>query len=134
MIVYDNQINNIIIPAPVPPPYNQEENGATSIMVSGTSSHNDNRNSEKLYTIVINPIIPNLVQVTNGADIQSTKQVQLELSSKLSRESQNGHTHNDLKYGTLISVGRLYDNNYVALLSNHNMNIFKNGKFIIKGP
>ena len=58
--------------------------------------------------------------------------MQFNLAPKLSPEEQSGHTYNDLKNGTLVSVGQLADDDYDTIFSKHAYYVFKNGKIIIK--
>ena len=65
--------------------------------------------------------------------MQSIKRVKSQLSKKLSDKAQQGYTYNNLKTGTLLSVGKLAYDNCVYIFSRHHVNVIKIGKVIIKG-
>jgi hypothetical protein len=100
---------------------------------SGASGNFGARSAEKYCTEVQDPLFPNPVQVANGEDMEAAKQVQFNLAPELSPEAQSGHTYNDLKTGTLVSVGQLADDNCNTIFSKHAAYVFKNGKIIITG-
>lgn len=55
------------------------------------------------------------------------------LAPQLSKEATKAHILHNLKTGSLISVGKLCDNDCIALFSKYNVQIFKNGSLIIQG-
>ena len=65
--------------------------------------------------------------------MQAVKWVKFQPLDELSDETQQGNTYNDLKKGRLLSVGQLSDDNCMYIFSRHHINVFKNGKVIIKG-
>ena len=69
----------------------------------------------------------------NGDDMQATKKLQFNLSPEISREAQYGHIYDDLKTGTLVSVGQISDNDFDTICLKTRCVYFKNGKLIIKG-
>ena len=73
------------------------------------------------------------VQVTNGANIESSTCAAIPLSNKLSQEAQVRHIFDNLKSGSLISIGKLCDDDSVAIITNYHVNIVKYGKIIIGG-
>ena len=125
----------------VPPNYCQVFNTAIitvdkfeeGIIDSGASGHYGERKSEPYCSEVSDPLTLYPVQVANGKDMQAAKRVNFQISDKLSDKYQQGYTYNDLKTGKLFSVGQLVDENCVSIFSKHHVNIFKNGKVIIKG-
>jgi hypothetical protein len=66
--------------------------------------------------------------------MKATKSVQVPLSSKLSTTASTGHVLNGLSTGSLISIGKLCDDDCAAIFSKFNVHIIKNGNIIIKGP
>ena len=64
--------------------------------------------------------------------MQASRRVKFQLLDKISDKDQQGYTYNDLKTGTLFSVGKLADANWVSIFSRHHVSIFQNGKIIIK--
>ena len=57
----------------------------------------------------------------------------LQLSSKLSSRSQSDHVFNDTKPVSLISMGKLCDDDCVAIFTKLNMKILKHNRVIITG-
>ena len=88
-----------------PQNYSQIAAQATAILDSGASGKFGASNVETYCTEVYDTTNPNSVQVANCQDMEAVKKVQLNLAPKLSPEAQSGHTYNDLKTGTLVSVG-----------------------------
>ena len=139
--VENNMVNQLIITNTVPPTYCQVVKTTISTVDgseegnidSGSSGHYGGRKSEPYCSEVLDPLTPNPVQVANGEDVQASKRVKFQLSEKLSGKSQQGYTYNDLKTGTLFSVRKLSDDDCVHIFSKHHVNVFKNGKVIIKG-
>ena len=73
------------------------------------------------------------IQIVNGANIEPLTRATIPLSNKRSQESQVGHIFNDLKSGSLISIGQLCTYDCVAIFTKYHVNIVKNGKIIIGG-
>ena len=65
--------------------------------------------------------------------MQSTHEATIPLSSILSKQAQTGHILDNLKTGSLISIGKFSDNDCVALFGKYNLKVFKNGKIVIRG-
>ena len=65
--------------------------------------------------------------------MEAVKKVQFNLAPELSLEAQSGHTYDDLKTGTLVSVGQLANDDCNTIFSKYAAYVFKNGKIIIKG-
>ena len=99
----------------------------------GASDNFGARNTEKYCTEVNDTTTPNSVQVANGEDMEAVLKVQFNLAPELSPEAQSGHTYNNLKSGTLVSVGQLANDDCDTIFSKHAAYVFKNGKIIIKG-
>jgi hypothetical protein len=74
-----------------------------------------------------------MVQVANGENIETTKRATIPLAPTLSPQAKIGHIFDNLKSGSLISIGQLCDDDCVALFTKYNVNIFKNGQVIITG-
>jgi hypothetical protein len=73
------------------------------------------------------------VQVANGNNIETTRRATIPLAKELSIKATTGHIFEDLKSGSLISIGQLCDDDCVALFSKYNVQIIKNGQVIIVG-
>ena len=63
----------------------------------------------------------------------ATAQGQLNLSSKLSNAAQHAFLLDDLKTGTLISLGQLCDDDCIGISTKYNVKILKHNKIIIEG-
>ena len=73
------------------------------------------------------------VQVANGDNIETTKRATLQLSDSLSPQATTAHIFDDLKSGSLLSIGQLCDDDCIALFTKYNVHIYKNGQIIIDG-
>jgi hypothetical protein len=73
------------------------------------------------------------VQVANGSLIETNTRVIIPLAKELSSQTKIGHVFDDLKSGSLTSIGQLCDDDCVALFTKYNVKIYKNGKVIIVG-
>ena len=73
------------------------------------------------------------VRSASGTTIQATHEATIPLSSILSKQAQTGHILDNLKTGSLISIRKLCDDDYVALFGKYNLKVFKNGQIIIRG-
>ena len=65
--------------------------------------------------------------------MKATHQVQATLSPKLSAKAQEGHVLDGLTTGSLVSIGKLCDDDCIALFTKYNVRIVKNGEVIIEG-
>ena len=97
-----NIINHTTVPYSIPI---QKSKSTTTILDSVTLSHYVTRHDEKRCINVKKTTQPNPVQFTNVTNINATNQVQFQISNTLYNRAQQGHTYNDLKNGTLISIG-----------------------------
>ena len=57
--------------------------------------------------------------------MQAAKRVKFQLLDKLSDKSQQGYTYNNLKTGTLFSVGQLAADDCLSILSKHHVKFSK---------
>jgi hypothetical protein len=73
------------------------------------------------------------VQVTNGENIEATKRAIVSLANELSKQARVGHIFDDLKSGSLISLGQLCDKDCATLFTKYDVKIYKNGQVIIVG-
>ena len=64
----------------------------------------------------------------------ATHTVQVPLAPELSPDALQGHELHGLKTGSLVSIGKLCDDDCMSLFTKYNVNIIKNGKVIITGP
>jgi hypothetical protein len=65
--------------------------------------------------------------------IFKSKRALVPLAKELSTKAKKGHIFDDLKSGSLISIGQLCDDDCIALLTKYDVKIYKNGKVIIVG-
>ena len=73
------------------------------------------------------------VKVANGNLIVPKIQATVDLAPEHSPEVQHGYIFDNLATESLISIGQLYNDNFVALFSKYNLTILTNNKVIIKG-
>ena len=73
------------------------------------------------------------VKVANGNIIIPIAQTETNLAKELLKNAQHAYMFNDLATGSLISIGKLYDDNCFALFSKYFLKILKNNKVIITG-
>ena len=73
------------------------------------------------------------VTLPNGEQIEPTKVGYLSISSDLKRETQKAIVLPKLKSASLISLGRLCDDDCDILLNKHKMEVTKNGKYVCTG-
>jgi len=66
--------------------------------------------------------------VANGDSIETTTRATVPLSNQLTPTATEGHIFDDLKSGSLISLGQLCDDDCVALFSKFNVRSLKTGK------
>jgi hypothetical protein len=69
----------------------------------------------------------------NGTDMPTTLRGRLSLSDKLSPSSQSAFVLDDLQTGTLISLGKLCDDDCIAIFTKHDVQLLKDNEVIIKG-
>ena len=65
--------------------------------------------------------------------MKASHSVKVPLSSHLSPTASTGHVLDGLSTGSLISIGKLCDDDCAALFSKYHLHIIKNGNIIIKG-
>ena len=70
----------------------------------------------------------------SGGELTATTHVNVPMASELYKVATQGHIMTSLQTGTLISIGKLCDDDYVEIFSKYNCKIVKNSKIIIKGP
>jgi hypothetical protein len=73
------------------------------------------------------------VRVANGHNIETTKRATVPLATELSDDAKVGHIFDDLKSGSLLSIGQLCDDDCVALFTKYNVKVYKQGQIIIVG-
>ena len=73
------------------------------------------------------------VTVTKGNTISPKAQVSVPLSPVLSTCAQHGYVFDDLRIFFLISLGKICDDDCIAIFSWHNLKILKNNQVIIVG-
>jgi hypothetical protein len=67
------------------------------------------------------------VRVTNGQNIETSKRATVPLAKELSNKAKVGHMFDDLKSGSLLSIGQLCDDDCVALFSKYDVKTHKEG-------
>ena len=65
--------------------------------------------------------------------MQATQPVKVPLSSHLSPTTSTGHVLDGLTTGSLILIGKFFDDDCAALFTKYNVHLVKNGTVIIKG-
>jgi hypothetical protein len=65
--------------------------------------------------------------------MQATHSVHIPLAPPLSKQAQQGQVLDGLKTGSLISIGKLCDDDCIAIFSKFNVIIIKNSQLIITG-
>ena len=69
----------------------------------------------------------------NGKLMKASQSVKVPLSSHLTPAASTGHVLDGLSTGSLISIGKLCDDDCAAMFSKYHVHIIKNGNIIIKG-
>jgi hypothetical protein len=73
------------------------------------------------------------IQVASGPIIEPNKRVTIPLATALSNDAKIGHLFNEVKSGTLISLGQLCKDECVALFTKYDVKIYKHSQVIILG-
>ena len=73
------------------------------------------------------------VTIANGGTISPVSRASLPIANSLSQVAQHAFVFDDLKTGSLISVGQLCDDDCIAIFSRYDVKILKNNKIIIVG-
>ena len=71
--------------------------------------------------------------VANGDNITPNSDAKIPLSSALSRSAQYAFLFDNLKTGSLLSIGQLFDDNYIAIFTKYNIKILKSNTIIVIG-
>ena len=79
-----------------------------------------------------NATVPKVV-VADGQVMSPTKKAILNLSHKLTPKDRVAFSFDNLQSGTLISIGKLCDDNCIAIFSKYDVQIIKHNEIIIKG-
>ncbi len=114
-------------------PATSQAYSATGLLDSAATGHYGDQHAEQHCTDVILTDTGPSVQVANGQIIKPNKRVTFSLATDLSESAKVGHLFNELKSGTLISLGQLCDDDCVALFTKYDVKIYKNGQIIIVG-
>ena len=69
----------------------------------------------------------------DGGKMTATHKVKIPLAKELSTQAQTRFILNNLLIGSLVSIGQLCDDDYIALFTKCNVKIIKNGTVIIEG-
>ena len=65
------------------------------------------------------------MRITNGENIETSKRALIPLTKELSTKAKTGHIFDDLKSGSLISIGQLCDDDFIALFTKYDVKIYK---------
>ena len=101
---------------------------ATAILDSGAYGNFGARNAENYCTELHYTTKPKSVQVANGKDMEALKKFQFNLTPELSAKAQSGHTYDDLKTDTPVSVGQLANDDCDTIFSKHAAYVLKMAK------
>ena len=85
-----------------------------------------------IYSDVSDTIGP-FVKVADGRIMSPTKKASLPLPRVFSRQARLAYSFNNLKSGTLISIGQLCNDDCKAIFSKYDVKIKKNNKLLIQG-
>jgi hypothetical protein len=114
------------------PPKTQLAN-STAIADTGATGHCLDTAAEP-HCIDIRPTNTGpLVQVVDGNSVSTHKRATIPLANELSTQAKQGHIFEHPRSGSLISIGQLCDDDCIALLTKHNVEICKNGQAVISG-
>ena len=126
------KINNICSKLTVIPPTQQRkvickaDTGATSNYFTPQDAH-ILQNKEKIEN---GP----RVNLPNGTILQAHLRGNIPINEiNLSETARRAHVFNDLNNASLISIGRLCDDDCIAIFDKKKLNIYKNNKKIIQG-
>ena len=73
------------------------------------------------------------VTVADGDIMSPTKKAILPFATTFSRNAKIAYSFNNLKSGSLISIGQLCDDDCIAIFSKYDVKIIKGDKILIKG-
>ena len=115
-----NKYKNILLTSTVHPLICTQI-GVGAIKDSGASHHylmkSDEQYCKNLKHITNRPC----VKLPNNQFILGTHSMQLRLHPSLSSKAQKAHSFNHLKSGSLLSIGQLCDDDYVAIFTKYNL-------------
>ena len=102
--------------APLPPkPYNTLADTATT--------HHYLQTEAIPHCVDILPASGPIVTIVNGGTICPQKQATVRLLDTLSQSAQHAYVFDDLQTGSLISLGQLCDDEYIAIFSKYKLQI-----------
>ena len=73
------------------------------------------------------------VQLPDSSTISATAVGRLPLPASLTVSAANTHVFDDLHSASLISLGQLYNDDCIAILDKHNIQVIKESKVIMQG-
>ena len=121
------QISSKTVIPPSPPP------SKSAVADSGTTDHFLTKSDGPACSNhLLAPLVPR-VAAANCKVMKATHSVTVPLSSHLSPTASSGHVLECVTTSSLISIGKLCDDDYAALFTKYNVHIIKNGSIIIKG-
>ena len=104
MFIY-SRVKNIIINA---------------LVDTGATGHYLDENTEKICENIEPTSTGPIISVANGDVMNATKRATMPLAPQLSAQAKEAHVFKDLSSGPLVSIGRLCDDDCVALFSKTN--------------
>ena len=118
--------SSVVVPPPLHSPHAILDSGATGTFVAHTHHV---------------PFLRHTIPVTNGPTVlaasgspmRSQLKGTLPLSSKLSSQAQSAFVLDNLQTGTLISLGKLCDDDCIAIFNKYEVRILKQDEVIITG-
>jgi hypothetical protein len=105
----------------------------TAIVNTGATGHYLDNAATPYCTTVEHTTTGPSVKVKNGHNIETSRRALVPLAKELSTKAKTGHIFDDLKSGSLISIGQLCDDDCIALFTKYDVQIYKDGKVIIVG-
>ena len=73
------------------------------------------------------------ITVADGRIMSPTKKAELPLPKEFTKNARTAYSYNNLKSGTLLSIGQLCDNDCIKIFSKYDVKIIKQDKIFIKG-
>jgi hypothetical protein len=99
-----------------------------SIVDTGATGHYLDKQAEPHCVDVQKTNTGPSVQVAYGDNIETTTQVIVPLAAELSQLAKFGHIFDNLKSGSLVSIGQLCNDKCVALFTKYNVKILNMAK------
>ena len=112
---------------------NQFSTNVYSALADTAATHHYLQTEAIPHCVDILPASGPRVTVANGGTICPQHQATLLLLNTISKSAQHCYVFDDLKIGSLISLGQLCDDDCIAIFSKYTLNVVKNDKLLITG-